>query len=74
MEVIFIIWAVVSALIIGGSVFYAGYDKRDSFDTENFIFNSIFLAMLWPFLVFFVLCVAPFYGIYLLGKHLASRR
>ena len=67
------LWFIVAVIIVIGSVFWAGYDKKmPSWEKEQIVVNVILIALFWPPLLFlaaaFAIISAPFYGIFYLGK------
>ena len=62
------VWCII-AYTIGCSVFcgISGYRKRDAFDT-------MMCAAFWPLIVSFLIVIAPFFGVYILGEHIADQK
>jgi len=77
MEVLLYLWVISGIVITIGAIFFAGYRQDIStWDRESFIKNTVILAFGWPFIlpfgIIFVITIAPFYGIYRLGKYFST--
>lgn len=74
MEWYFILWIVIGILVIVSGVFYAGF--TDDYNSDQVIFSSIVVALLLPFLICIaiLILIAPFAGIYYLGRYIGDRK
>ncbi len=68
MEMYLIIWLAVAAIILVGGTFLAGFRDDKDFDSFDQVSGCFVLAVAWPVFLVIVLCLAPFYGIFLLGR------
>jgi uncharacterized membrane protein len=78
MNIFLIVWGILVGLVLIASIIFAGYAHNSAHEREDFVFQSVVLAVLLPI----VIAVAPIYGIlylpyYLLiklGERLRTRR
>jgi ABC-type transport system involved in multi-copper enzyme maturation permease subunit len=61
LELLLVIYVVVLAIII----FFIGYTNSDS--------GAIFLAIIWPAILFYIFVVLPFGLLYLIGECFSNR-
>jgi hypothetical protein len=62
-----ILWLVLAAVMTLGTLFYAGMTGKGD------VLVYIPLMMVWPIVVVFAAVLAPFVGVYYLGKFLGGR-